>query len=574
MKRTLVALLVVLMLCSGIVGCAKKNVAEATETKTTTNTDQADETDEVGEAYDPFGAYEETVIVTVGRSINASESLPEGDTISDNQYTRHIKENLNIEFESMWEVASGNDSDQKVNIAISSNTLPDMLTVNDVQLQAMIKAGQLADLSEVYENYASSVMKEIYGSRPKAIENITIDGEMLALPNTTSLADQFPIVWVRKDWLDELGLDEPKSIDDIKVIAEAFIEQDPGENGEGKTIGITGPSNGGSLYCTFLAAVNNMHGFDPIFSAMDSYPGFWVKDTNDELVYGSITPETREALEELAQMYAEGLLDPQMGIRNDSNEAIVSGQAGIFCGVWWNGYWPFPDGWANDSTMNWKAYMLENDEGVINNHMGAASNSYTVIRKGYEHPETAILLNNLILRDEASFDHSKGSVGLFPGRQPLSTADEVSFTIESMYAALNGEKTADDFKGEEYAVYKLLVQDVEAVTKLKNTPFDDLDMHTWNMDADINFPRVWSIMVGTDPYYGPDAPGINKVYSEIYSMTPTMELKWSTLKKMEDEVFLKIIMGVEPIESFDTFVDDWKAQGGDEITNEVKDYMN
>jgi multiple sugar transport system substrate-binding protein/putative aldouronate transport system substrate-binding protein len=39
---------------------------------------------------------------------------------------------------------------------------------------------------------------------------------------------------------------------------------------------------------------------------------------------------------------------------------------------------------------------------------------------------------------------------------------------------------------------------------------------------------------------------------------------------MEDETFLKIILGTAPIDSFDQFVTDWKAQGGDEITAEVQ----
>ncbi|MGB8455319.1 MAG: hypothetical protein WCD89_23675 [Anaerocolumna sp.] len=43
---------------------------------------------------------------------------------------------------------------------------------------------------------------------------------------------------------------------------------------------------------------------------------------------------------------------------------------------------------------------------------------------------------------------------------------------------------------------------------------------------------------------------------------------------MEDEVFMKIIMNQAPIESFDQFVEDWKSQGGDDITAEVSDYVN
>jgi len=73
-------------------------------------------------------------------------------------------------------------------------------------------------------------------------------------------------------------------------------------------------------------------------------------------------------------------------------------------------------------------------------------------------------------------------------------------------------------------------------------------------------------MVGIAPNVDAD---MNRVSSLNYTQTKTMERKWSNLKKLEDETFLKIIMGAAPLDSFDQFVQDWKAQGGDEITAEV-----
>lgn len=66
---------------------------------------------------------------------------------------------------------------------------------------------------------------------------------------------------------------------------------------------------------------------------------------------------------------------------------------------------------------------------------------------------------------------------------------------------------------------------------------------------------------------------VNQTYSLIYSQTETMEKKWANLKKKEDEVFLKIIIGEASLDDFDTFVKEWKAEGGDEITAEVQETM-
>lgn len=69
-----------------------------------------------------------------------------------------------------------------------------------------------------------------------------------------------------------------------------------------------------------------------------------------------------------------------------------------------------------------------------------------------------------------------------------------------------------------------------------------------------------------------EAGNIERVYSKIYNQTTTMEKKWANLKKLEDETFLKIIIGESSVDEFDKFVEQWKAEGGDEITKEVKEY--
>jgi len=51
--------------------------------------------------------------------------------------------------------------------------------------------------------------------------------------------------------------------------------------------------------------------------------------------------------------------------------------------------------------------------------------------------------------------------------------------------------------------------------------------------------------------------------------TATMVDKGAYLDKLEEETFTKIIIGEVPLDSFDTFVEQWKSAGGSEITAEV-----
>lgn len=57
----------------------------------------------------------------------------------------------------------------------------------------------------------------------------------------------------------------------------------------------------------------------------------------------------------------------------------------------------------------------------------------------------------------------------------------------------------------------------------------------------------------------------------FYGVTPTMEMKWATMEKFEDEALIQFIMGAKPLDEFDAYVTQWMALGGEEITAEVKE---
>lgn len=54
--------------------------------------------------------------------------------------------------------------------------------------------------------------------------------------------------------------------------------------------------------------------------------------------------------------------------------------------------------------------------------------------------------------------------------------------------------------------------------------------------------------------------------------TPTMVEKQASLKTMELEMFVRIIMGDASIDEFDKFVENWNALGGAEMTEEVNEW--
>ncbi|WP_342426101.1 extracellular solute-binding protein [Paenibacillus sp. FSL L8-0502] len=504
-------------------------------------------------AADPFGKYEHPVSIRLGYAVDPTGAdLSGGETLEKNIWKTVIKQNLNIDVQVLWQVSKENLS-QKIDLAIASNDLPDAMIVNQLQLNEMIKAGEIEDLTEAYNSSASPEIKKIIDStNGLAMEQVTFAGKIMAVPSVT--AEDFSMLWIRQDWLDRLGLKPPKTVDDLEAIAKAFVENDPDGNSKRDTIGLASSTG---LYNDFN---NSAFSFDltPIFAAYGSFPGYWLSK-DGKPVYGSVLPETKDALVKLREMYAKGLLDPELGLRKEAEETVINGQAGMFFQGFYAGYWPLPSAWQNEPEANWQAYALPLDaNGAYHVKVDNPSSSFLVVRKGYAHPEAIIKINNLYLRDEFKY-----GTRFMLGRNFLAPADEARFESKAAQDILMGTKTPADFKDK--SEYKLLENLVSTIKQTKLKPYDQYGISYWNEHSN-SFMRGYSLLVGGRNFFDPN---IHKVRSLTYIRTPTMEKTWGELSKLEHDTFLKIILGAEPTDSFDQFVEEWKKQGGDQVTVEV-----
>lgn len=561
---TLIACLLIVSACSS--NGKSTNEPEKNEPGQSNNGEQSNtNNNEVDK--DPFGKYESAITITIAQEVDPSDTtLAAGDTPLNNQYTRHVKDHLNIDVEHYF-TASPSNYDQKVSLAIASNDLPDAMIVGPMELKRLVESDQIEDLTEVFNDYVSPAIKRIIDSTNGiALDMVTFDGKIMAIPNVQLAADGVHLMWIRKDWLDKLELDPPKTVADVEKIAKAFVELDPDGNSKKDTIGLGGPDNRNKINANFLESTNNLFGFDGIFAAYNAYPGYWINDEAGNPVYGSILPETKEALATLRDWYSKGLIDPEMGVREDAGESVVAGKTGMYFAPWWQPYGSIGDAIKSDPEANWQAYALPlNADGAYVPHLSSPTSRFVVVRKGYEHPEAAMKILNNLLANESTFDPSIGGPGFYPLRLVYAPSDETEYSVKALREVLNGQKTANDFADK--PEYKLLVKDASSIATVKKEPFDQYDLSTWDPEADRGiWTRAYALMVGGKPLVDDKIEG---VYSLTYSQTVTMESRWVNLLKMENSVFLGIIMGSVPIDDFDKFVEDWKKQGGSTITEEV-----
>lgn len=126
------------------------------------------------------------------------------------------------------------------------------------------------------------------------------------------------------------------------------------------------------------------------FMKFGANPQRWQKGENGEVVYGSLTEETKNALEYLNQLYERGILDENFALRAQNNlrDLVVSGKCGAFFGLWWTPNNPLMDEYEEDPDSDWEPYYFPAEiQKTAETYSTFRDNKYVVVRKGYEHPE-------------------------------------------------------------------------------------------------------------------------------------------------------------------------------------------
>lgn len=508
----------------------------------------------------PYGKYPEQLTYTLGKLSGANNSnLPDGETYENNAYTRLLNERLNVQNQDVFE-AMDEQYTNSVTMVIAQNDLPDVMIVEDLdELQYLVDNDMIADLTDSYNNCMSDTIKNIYGSYGRDIlDVVTFGGKIMAIPET-NISDGPNLIWLRKDWMDALGLSAPRTLSDVEEIIRQFKEKDPGHNGAGNTVGLVCDTSlcGGCGY-------SSEYTLDIIFAAYGAFPKQWIYDEDGNVVYGSVQPEAKEALAHIHELYKEGILDQDFLMRTSSNliELIVDGQCGSFFGPWWAPNNPLMQAVEQNKDAEWQPYLIATEEsGLTSYHTQNPSGKYIVVRKGYEYPEIACKIVSVLFdylryndRDNQEIvDYYKENVD--PTARPFAINVDYNNALQICYGELKhvfaGDKSADDLNVLEYSYYEAC----ESYLKdAENASAEDWAAYT---------SRITACKILNDGR-------TNKVESLYFGETETMVTDWWSLENLESDTYLKIVTGESSLDEFDRFVENWYQNGGETITKEVR----
>lgn len=481
----------------------------------------------------------------------------EGASYEDNLWTDLIAERLGYDVKYLWIASSAELQTQKFNAAMAAGTIPDIVCVNKTDLKQLVEAGLVVDMKPYFEEYASDFVKDLIAAGgDAAIQACTYDGVQYGIPYVDCDIETAQMLWLRQDWLDELGLEAPETLEELKSILKAFKEH---------------AGSGGSGLALSSDIYGNNFDIKGWCNAYGAYPKYWIDDGSGKLVYGSTTPEMKEALGSLAELFQEGLLDPEFYVNDNdkAKEALVNGKCGAMYGYHAGSLWPLQDVVDADPEADWRPYALpvKNAGDTIKPGIHMCTANWYAVSKDCAHPEALVEMLNLYCEKVLDPEKNEYAVYANPGDGlegvwrltpvTINSPNKNQVTAKAIEEPL---KTGDpgELTGEQYSMW-------EYSYKAQN---GDTQLWGWNrvFGADgsqqllISYQNDSNVELVYDQFFG--APG------EI------MTTKKTTLDDMLDQVFIKIIAGQEPLDSFDSVVEQWKTAGGQEMTDEVNEWYS
>lgn len=396
---------------------------------------------------------------------------------------------------------------------------PDMISINSpIQFAKFVTQNKLQPLDHWIDEYGGDLKRLI----PEELWNrVRYNGSIYAIPSG-QLVQGKEVIYIRKDWLDKLNLPIPVTLEDYKATIKAFSEDDPDGNGKRDTYGFT--------------MMKDLYHSSPFFGAFGVQLNQWT-ERGGKLVYANVLPEMEEALSFFADLYRHGWIDPDFPIyrSNVMNEKIIDGKIGMFSGAWYDTRGVIAQSLKKDPKANWITidYPLgkkgKQGVGALNPVSG-----YQVVPKGSSYACEVIQFLNFIA--------GKGRTSLVLGFQ-----NQVWDWKDGKIVSNFNEHDKHLYRG----IYSALVN-VDERWLLRAR----MDSYDKKFRLNENIEKLEKHVV-QDAYGGPPPP--------------TLVRKWNELNSLQ-EVFVKIVLGLESQNSFNDYVKQWYESGGTQVTKEVNEW--
>lgn len=456
-------------------------------------------------------------------------------SLSDVAMVKEWEKKTNVKFDFEHPTGTGADAQQQFGVMVASNVLPDLIVWNMSNFQGgpakLFQDGTIIKLNDLIDQHAPN-LKKILEEYPLIAKQIKADnGDIYVFPNL-KVGDHgkyktFSGQMIRKDWLDELGLQLPETIDEWEIVLKTIKEKKG-------VIPYTSEKD------MLLGSKSSMDFIGAYGIGKDFYLN------GDKIEYGPLQPAFKDYLARMQKWYKEGLIDPDYASNdNKAKEAkITSGKAAATFG------------YIGGSMGAWLPSLQQADPKAM-----LSAVQYPVMNKGDEPKFT-----------ETGWDYSNtGAVITSANKNPEATI-----------------KALDYLFSEEGAMLKNFGIDGTTYTLVDGQPkFMDLIMK--NPDGLPIGQAMAKNFIANYPFPGPDDDRYNDQYYSLdaqkeavkayakfaknsasvlippVSLTPEEASEFSKIMTDVDtyrsEIVTKLIMGTSSLDSFDKAIEQFKKMG-------------
>lgn len=223
--------------------------------------------------------------------------------VDDNaEVVKMIEERFNIDMKGFY--VDSNNFEQNLNVKFAGGEMPDVMVIDTpAKLATYVEGGIIAELPvelirEKAPTYAKCADENDDGS---LWSTLVYKGKNYGVANPMNVVPM-AMFW-NQNWLDNLGLEVPETLEEYEEVLTAFVEQDPDGNGKKDTAGMAERA---------LGAVFGAFG---VRCVAGGFPGFLVEEMQlgeDNVPYFPyIRPEAKQALEVLNRWYQKGIIDKE-----------------------------------------------------------------------------------------------------------------------------------------------------------------------------------------------------------------------------------------------------------------------
>ncbi|TBL74656.1 extracellular solute-binding protein [Paenibacillus thalictri] len=436
----------------------------------------------------------------------------------DHPMIKELNKKFNVDLKIQWVPAA--NYKEKLNVLAASNDFPDMFLVLSPEFNKWKKQGLFLDAAPMLNEYPN------LAKIPKdALNPLNPKGKVLGFPYY--LTQSRDTLSVREDWLKKLGLPQPKTIDEFYEVAKAFAAKDPDGNGKQDTTGF-------SFYIE--TTTNTIRDIEFLMAGF-GLANQWKEENGKLIPYQTQVEEWKQFLTFMNKAYNEGVLDKDFGVNKvrSTVEKFEGNKVGF-------------------------AYLNPND---WNNHLNATKKLA---------PEAVI----------TAIDPPKGPTGL-TGTQNLDMLDKnvinakidpkkqrrILMILDYFLSPEGSDFIKHGIEGVHYKKIsadkyeKLEAADKDRQNLLNNwifRPFDpSIQMYKWEDPAQHKMIR--DMFANNEKHKWPNK-GAGLESDTLNRAGANLNIKFM-------ETVSKIIMGREPVSAIEKASQDWLANGGSKIAEEI-----